>query len=115
MLDVASLEDLPVALLVGVGAVVFLVVVIPLLLFGIEPIVLGFAIAAGILARGLLGRPWVVQATRRDGAETLSWGVVGLARSSRVIDEVVLALGSGLKPLPAEAIDAIPSKPSPAP
>jgi hypothetical protein len=32
------------------------VILIPLLLFGIELIILGFAIAAGIMRRGLLGR-----------------------------------------------------------
>jgi hypothetical protein len=31
--------------------------VLPLLLFGIELLLLGLAIAAGILARALLGRP----------------------------------------------------------
>jgi hypothetical protein len=37
------------------------VVVIPLLLFGIELLIVGLLIAAGILSRGLLGRPWVVR------------------------------------------------------
>jgi len=114
--DIGSLEDLPVVLLVGVGALVLLVVLIPLLLFGIELILLGVAVAAGILARGLLGRPWVVQATRQDvTASPLSWTVVGLTRSAQVIDEVVLALGRGVKPSPAEATEAItpPSDPGP--
>jgi hypothetical protein len=114
--DVGSLEDLPVVLLVTVGALVLLVVLLPLLLFGIELILLGVAVAAGILARGLLGRPWVVQATRRDAtASPLGWRVVGLTRSGRVIDEVALALGNGLTPSPAEAREAVapPSHPAP--
>ena len=73
------------------------------------------ALAAGILARGLLGRPWVVQARRRDrAADALSWRVVGLARSGRVIDEVALALQSGSSPSPAELTEAIAQGPDPA-
>src|SRR5258708_21458936 len=79
-----------------------------------QVILLGFAVAAGILARGLLGRPWVVHARRSDGAENaLSWGVVGLARSGRVIDEVALALGNGLRPSPAEVTEAVASESRP--
>jgi hypothetical protein len=115
MPEIGALEDIPVALLLVVGTIVVLVVLIPLLLFGIELILLGLAVAAGILARGLLGRPWVVQATHRDGsAAGRGWRVVGLARSGRVIDEVALALGSGLEPTPAEVTEAIAGPASPA-
>lgn len=37
---------------------VIAIVVVPLLLFGIELIVLGLVVAAGIVGRTLLGRPW---------------------------------------------------------
>jgi hypothetical protein len=41
--DVASLDDLPVALFLAVGALILVVVLIPLLLFGIEAIAAPFA------------------------------------------------------------------------
>jgi hypothetical protein len=66
------------------------------------------AIAAGILGRGLLGRPWVVRATpREDPANALTWKVIGLRRSARVIDEVSSALAGGLDPSPSDAADLI--------
>ncbi len=71
-----GLEDLGVILLVIAALAVFALIVIPLLLFGIELILLGLLIAAGIAGRTLLGRPWVVMATpTSDGA-----GVIELAR-----------------------------------
>lgn len=111
MAELTSLDELPVVLLVGIGTLVVLVILVPLLLLGIELILLGFALAAGILARGLLGRPWVVQARPRDGAGAEdpqhAWRVVGLLRSGRVIDEVALALESGLAPTPGEATETL--------
>lgn len=86
-------------------AVALAVIVIPLLLFGIELIVLGFAIAAGIAARGLLGRPWVVQA-RRVGAQApaLIWLVTGWRGSRRLIEEVAAALAEGREPTAPERV-----------
>jgi hypothetical protein len=106
--DGGSLEDIGLALVVLVGALVVAVIVIPLLLFGVELILLGIAVALGILGRALLGRPWVVRATPRgDPASALTWKVVGLKRSARVIEEVAAALASGLSPSPGEAADLI--------
>jgi hypothetical protein len=56
-------EELAAWVLIVVGSVVFAVILIPLLLFGIELIILGLLIALGILARAGLGGPWVVKAT----------------------------------------------------
>jgi hypothetical protein len=101
--DVGGLDDLGGAILVVIGLLVIALVVIPLLLFGIELIALALLIAAGIVGRTLLGRPWVVQAVpMQDGAETLTWRVVGWRRSARLIDEVAGSLSSGLRPSPAE-------------
>jgi hypothetical protein len=81
---------------------------IPLLLFGIELILLGLLVATGILGRTLLGRPWIVHATPLAGeAERLTWRVVGWRRSNRLIDEVAASLGAGLDPSPAEASELI--------
>ena len=85
-------------------------VVIPLLLFGIELILLGLLVAAGIVGRTLLGRPWVVQAVpSSDAADTLAWRVTGWRRSTRLIDEVAASLEAGLDPAPAETADLLPA------
>lgn len=108
MPDGGSLDDIGLALLILVGVLVVAVILIPLLLFGAELILLGLAVAAGILGRGLLGRPWVVRATpHEDPANALTWRVVGLRRSARVIDEVTSALASGLDPSPSEAAELV--------
>jgi len=84
------------------------VVVIPLLLFGIELILLGLLIAAGIVGRTLLGRPWIVRAAPLGSrVEELSWRVVGWRRSNRVIEEIVASLSAGHDPSPAEAAEPI--------
>ncbi len=95
-----DLEDLALGVLLLVGGVVVVVILIPLLLFGVELIALGFLIAASILGRSLLGRPWVIRAAPVDGdaGETISWKVVGWRRSSRLIDEVATALAAGMAP-----------------
>lgn len=95
--------DSPAAMLVTVvGAVVVAVILIPLLLFGIELIILGLAIALAILGRALLGRPWIVVARRAtDTTPTYSWRVSGWRRSRQTIDEVASSLGAGVDPAPA--------------
>lgn len=106
--DGGSPEDLAAGVVILVGAVVFAVVLIPLLLFGIELIILGLLVAAGILGRALLARPWVVRAIPASGHDAaLGWKVTGLRRSGRVIDEVAAALTSGLPPAPAEAAETL--------
>jgi hypothetical protein len=107
MPDVGGLDDLATGLVILVGAVVVAVILIPLLLFGIELILLGFVVAAAILGRSLLGRPWIVQARPvSDAAPALSWNVTGWRRSARVIDEVATALAAGRDPSPSEAAPA---------
>jgi hypothetical protein len=102
--DVGGPQDFATALLVVVGVVVVAVIVIPLLLFGIELIVLGFLVAVAIVGRGLLGRPWIIQATRgTDAPPTLTWAVSGWRRSARLIDEVATELAAGRDPAPNEA------------
>jgi hypothetical protein len=53
--DVGGLDDLGAAALVLLAVVVVAIVVVPLLLFGIELILLGLLVAAGIAGRTLLG------------------------------------------------------------
>jgi hypothetical protein len=102
--DFGGLDDLGVAALALLAVVVVAFVVIPLLLFGIELILFGLLVAAGIAGRTLLGRPWIVHATPlTDQAEGLTWRVVGWRRSTRLIEEVVTSLRAGLDPAPAES------------
>jgi hypothetical protein len=106
--DLGGIDELGGAMLALVAVVVVVIVVIPLLLFGIELILLALLVAAGITARTLLGRPWIVQAAPLIAkAEALSWRVVGWRRSNRLIDEVVASLSAGLDPSPAEASEPI--------
>jgi len=110
--DIGGLDDLGVGVLALLAVVVVAIVVIPLLLFGIELILLGLVVAVGIVGRTLLGRPWIVQAlplAPEAGEQTLSWRVVGWRRSNRLIDEVAASLGDGLNPSPAEASELIPA------
>jgi hypothetical protein len=91
-----------------VGTVVAVVVVIPLLLFGIELILLGLLIAAAILGRALLGRPWLVRARPLDdGDPGMAWRVVGWRRSYRVIEEVASAISSGTTAQPMEPAERV--------
>ncbi|MFZ1153423.1 MAG: hypothetical protein WAN93_00815 [Solirubrobacteraceae bacterium] len=107
--DAGGLDDIGVAVLALLAVVVVVIVVIPLLLFGIELILLGLIVAAGVVGRTLLGRPWIVQATLLSTeAEELSWRVAGWRRSAHVIDEVTASLGAGLDPSPAEASAPMP-------
>ncbi len=104
--DLGGLDDIGAAVLVLLAVVAVAVVVIPLLLFGIELIVLGLLIAAGIVGRTLLGRPWIVRATPLgDEAAELSWHVAGWRRSNLVIEEVAASLSAGLNPSPAGATE----------
>jgi hypothetical protein len=58
-------DDFADGIAILIGALVVAVALIPLLMFGIELILVGVLIAAGILGRGLLGRPCVVEARLR--------------------------------------------------
>lgn len=101
--DVGSFESFG-ALIGGiVVAVVIAVIVIPLLLFGIELIIAGLLLAVGIVARSILGRPWIVLATpSANPASALAWEVKGWRRSAQLIEEVSAELAAGLTPSPVK-------------
>jgi hypothetical protein len=106
--DPGGLDDIGAAILVFVGLVVVVFVVVPLLLFGVELIILGLVLAASIAGRALLGRPWVVQASPVEGdAQVMAWKVSGWRTSARAIGEVATALEAGLDPVPGEAIERV--------
>jgi len=91
-----------------VAVVLALFVLVPILLFGIELIIVGAAIAIGMLGRLFLGQPWVVAAECLDSPGTgRAWRVSGMRRSQRVLDQVARALEAGDPPEPAETAEAI--------
>lgn len=98
-----------VAILVAIVAIVLAVfVLVPLLLFGVELIIVGVAIALGMLGRLFLGRPWVVAAECLDSPGTgFAWRVSGIRRSQRVLDQVAAALEAGATPEPAERVEQV--------
>jgi hypothetical protein len=103
-----DLEGLALWVALFIGTLVVAVILIPLLLFGVELVALGVLLALGIVARSLLGRPWLVRAVRVGGHDAeLAWAVSGWGRSRRVIDEVATSLASGQRPTPAEADGAV--------
>jgi hypothetical protein len=106
--DIGGPDEFAAGLALIVAAFVFALVLIPLLLFGIELIIVGLLVAAGVLGRSLLGRPWIVEATCAGQVEhPLAWKVVGWRRSRRLVGQVAAQLSSGLEPAPAEHAELI--------
>lgn len=101
IIDVGSFES-PVAFLAGAAvAVLFALILLPLILFGVELMVAGLLVALGIASRATFGRPWVVKATPRSGSgEALAWEVQGWRRSGKVVDQIAASLAAGLPPNP---------------
>jgi hypothetical protein len=72
-------------------SVVFIVV--PLLLFGIELILLGSILAVGLVGRSLFGKPWTVAATRTgEEAPVALWRVREWLASNELIDQICIDL-----------------------
>jgi hypothetical protein len=106
--DFGGVDSLEGLLVVVVVVVLVVFVVIPLLLFGIELIIIGIAFAASIVGRLFLGRPWIVAAESQDETrEVLAWEVSGWRRSGRVIDEVARAISTGRDPKPRHSAERV--------
>jgi hypothetical protein len=76
-------------------------ILIPLLFFGVELIIVGVLLAAGLVGRVVLRRPWVIEATSVDSATSgrqLEWRVSGWRKSSELIDKVASDLAAGREP-----------------
>jgi hypothetical protein len=108
VLDVFEPAELhPVLAIVGVVAVVLILlglgffVLVPLLLAIVDVIVLLVLLAAGGLARTLLGRPWEVEArTVGPPPESRSWRVRRWRESGRAVEQVARRLELGNEPAP---------------
>ena len=93
--------DLGQGLLVAALVVAFLVILIPVLFFGIELIILGVLLATGVIARTVLRQPWLVEADSIDSLSSgrhLEWRVQGWQRSTRLVARVASDLSAGREP-----------------
>jgi hypothetical protein len=83
-------------------------VVFPVIVLGIELLLVVVLLVGGIAARLLFRRPWTIRARAGDGRE-LAWRAVGFRRSGRVRDDVAAALALGHRQIePSEALRATP-------
>jgi hypothetical protein len=100
--DVASVfdgGDIVDGIIVAVLAIAVLLILVPILLFGIELIIVGIALAVGLVGRFVFRQPWAVQALPIDGdSEARTWKIVGWRSSGEFVNEVALDLerGNGL-------------------
>lgn len=93
--------DLGDGLLLVAAVVAVALILIPILFLGIELIVVGALLAAGVMARTLLRQPWVVEATSSDSLTSgrlLEWRVRGWRKSGKLIDQVASDLSAGHEP-----------------
>jgi hypothetical protein len=93
--------DLGHGLLIVAVIIAVVVVLIPILFFGVELIVLGVLVAAGVIGRTVLRQPWVVEATSYDplaSSRRLEWRVRGWRRSRKLITDVASDLSAGRAP-----------------
>ena len=84
-----------------VAVLAAVLILIPLLFFGVELIILGALLAAGVLGRVLLGQPWVIEARSSDpltSGRQLEWRVTGWRKSHKLIDHVASDLAAGREP-----------------
>lgn len=98
--DVGGVDSWQGLVLVAV-VVAVLVVLIPLLFFGVELIVFGVLVAGGVIARAVSGTPWVVEARSSDPHTSglpLEWRVRGWRKSGKLIDQVASDLAAGREP-----------------
>jgi len=93
-----------VALIIAAIFVVFLLfVLIPFLVALLDLLLVGLLAVVGLAARGLLGRPWVVEAVD-DRGSALRWKVKGWQASGERRTEIAELLASGITPPDAERI-----------
>jgi hypothetical protein len=93
--------DVGEGLLVAAAVVAFLLILIPVLFFGIELITLGVLLAAGVITRSVLGQPWVIEARSTDpltAGRQLEWRVRGWRKSGKVIAQIASDLSAGRDP-----------------
>jgi len=94
--------DLGEGLLVAAAVVAFLLILIPVLFFGLELIILGVLLAAAVITHTVLGQPWVIEARSTDPltrGRHLEWRVRGWRQSGKLIAQVSADLSAGREPI----------------
>ena len=84
-----------------VAVLAAVLIVIPVLFFGIELIILGVLLAAGVIGRILFRQPWVIEARSNDPltpGRRLQWYVIGWRKSQGLIEKIVSDLAAGREP-----------------
>jgi hypothetical protein len=83
------------ALIAVVIVVILLVtVVFPIIVLGVELLIVIVLLVGGIAARLVFRKPWTIRARAQDGRE-LTWRAPGFQRSGRVRDDAAAALALG--------------------
>lgn len=108
----ALAEGLVFALVLLAVVLLALFVVIPLLVIVVDLVVLVLLAFLGLLARAVLGRPWLVDAHAVDGPH-LRWRVVGWRASGAKVDEVAKLLEAGIVPPDGEQLAGTPTDRAP--
>jgi len=93
--------DLGEGLLAVAAVVAVLLILVPMLFFGVELIILGALLAAGVVGHTLLGQPWVIEARSIDpltSGRQLEWRVRGWRKSGRLIAQIATDLSAGREP-----------------
>ena len=92
-LDVFDGLDLESGLVLLAGVLALAFIVVPVVLFGLELIIIGCLLAVGVLSRSLFGKPWTIAATRSGArAPAALWRVKGWRASSELIGQVCVDL-----------------------
>jgi hypothetical protein len=87
--------------LVVVAIIAALLIVIPLVFFGVELIILGVVLAAGVVGRVLFRQPWLIEARTNDPltpGRQLEWHITGWRKSQELIETVISDLEAGREP-----------------
>jgi hypothetical protein len=93
--------DLQGGALLVVAVVAALLILIPLLFFGVELIILGVVLAAGVVGRVLFRQPWLIEARSNDPltpGRRLEWHVTGWRKSQELIEKVISDLAARREP-----------------
>ena len=83
------------------AALAAVLILIPVLFFGVELIILGALLAAGVIGRVLFRQPWVIEARSNDPltpGRRLEWHVIGWRKSQSLIQKVTSDLAAGREP-----------------
>jgi hypothetical protein len=89
------------ALLLATLVAILVLLLVPILFFGVELLIVGGVAAAGLAGRLVFRQPWIIEARASvaPGVERrLEWQIRGWRNSGRVLDGVASDLAAGREP-----------------